>query len=51
MKETELGWNKPRLGRYSELGKPTKTMTLSVPDLSGVNAYMEQALETGYAII
>jgi len=47
MRATESFWSKPRLGRYSELGKPTKTMTLFVPDLSGVNAYMEQALETG----
>jgi hypothetical protein len=51
MKETESDWSKPKLGRYSELGKQLKTMTLFVPDLSGVNAFMVQVLEIGLEII
>ncbi len=45
MRATESFWSKPRLGRYSGLTKPPKTMTLFVPDLSGVNAYMVLVLE------
>jgi hypothetical protein len=51
MKETESDWNKPKLGRYSELGKQPKTMTLFVPDLSDVNASMVLVLETELEII
>ena len=51
MSQTELSWNKPKLGRYSDLGKQPKTMTLFVPDLSVVNAFMVQVLEIGLEII
>ena len=47
MSPTELSWNKLKLGKFSDLGKQLKTMTLFVPGLSVVNGFMVQVLETG----
>ena len=44
---TESDWSKPKQGRYSELGRQQKTMTLFVPDLSIAKESMvlEQGIE------
>ena len=47
MSPTESSWSKPRLGRFFDLGKQLKTMTLFVPDWSVVNEFMVQVLEIG----
>ena len=51
MSPTESSWNKPKLGKSSDLGKQPKTMTLFVPGSSDVNGFMVQVLETGLEII
>jgi hypothetical protein len=49
MKATESDWNNPKLGKYSDLGKQLKTMTLFVPGLSVAKESMvqEQEIESG----
>ena len=49
MQETELFWSKPRLGKYTELGKQTEITILFVPGLSVAkrSTDLEQEIESG----